>query len=376
MPVRRIIWWCNAFDPPSGGAEIWAQHAVRALRARGHDQQVIAITDGPGAGRTGTFEGVGLATIDGAERLSDAAALSAAVTNISNVLADHRPDVILVNNFGHASLAMLGLARSRIEAPIVLLAHNPGLEEAATHGSPLDHSVRRAAAVVAFEPHIAEWVGAHWPAAAIACVDHAIPLGEAAPVPLPGAPRLLFCGRLSEEKGPLVLVEAVARLAKTHPAVHLTIAGSGHQRSEIEARVAALGLDGHVEIAGGVAPDRVNALIDAAFLVCVPSLIEGFGLTALEAAWRGRPVVASRVGGLPGLVADGETGLLVPPGDPAALANAVTLLLDDPTRARSMGEKARARVRTRPGWEQHVAQLEAVIDHVLAGDRNARAALG
>lgn len=378
MPGRRIIWWCNAFDPPSGGAEIWAQHAVRSLRARGYDQRVIAITDARGASRTGTFDGVALTTIHGAGPLSEVRSLSSTMDSISDILADHRPAVVLVNNFGHASLALLGLARSKVRAPIVLLAHNPWLEEAAVQGSPLDMAVRRATAIICFDPHIADWIRARWPTASIACVDHAIPLGDAPALPLPEDPHLLFCGRLSEEKGPLILVEAMARLAESHPAARLTIAGSGRQRGAIEARIEALDLGGRVAIVGGIAPDRVSALIDTAFLVCVPSLAEGFGLTALEAAWRGRPVVASRVGGLPGIVADGDTGLLVAPGDSAALSDAMAQLLDDPERARAMGRAARVRATARPAWEQHVTQIEAVLKEVLqaSGGDDARASLG
>ena len=97
----------------------------------------------------------------------------------------------------------------------------------------------------------------------------------------------------------------------------------------------------------------------------MPSRIEPFGLVALEAAQLGRPVVASAVDGLPEVVVHGETGLLVPPDDPAALARAIAVLLDDPLRARALGAAARRRAETVFAWDRYVAAHEQLFEKIL-----------
>ena len=111
--------------------------------------------------------------------------------------------------------------------------------------------------------------------------------------------------------------------------------------AELRATVARLGLDDVVSFLGRVAP--VAPVFERAEVVVVPSLGEGFGMVALEAMERGRPVIASAVGGLPEIVDDGVTGLLVPPGDADALGAAIRELAGDRARAAAMGAVGRAR---------------------------------
>jgi glycosyltransferase involved in cell wall biosynthesis len=153
------------------------------------------------------------------------------------------------------------------------------------------------------------------------------------------APRLLCVGRLIPIKGHEVLLRAFAEARRAVPALSLDLAGSGPLEPDLRARAASLGLDGAVRFLGHVAPPP---FADALFVV-VPSLGEGFGMVALEAMERGRAVVASAVGGLPEIVADGETGLVVPRGDAEALAAALVELASDGNRARALGEAGRQR---------------------------------
>lgn len=142
---------------------------------------------------------------------------------------------------------------------------------------------------------------------------------------------VLYAGRLSPEKGVLELVEAAEGL-------NLVVAGDGPLRDRVPmAR-------------GFVPPSELGGLYSRAAVVACPSHREGFGVAALEAMAHGRPVVAGAVGGLLDLVVNGETGILVEPGNVPALRAALDRLLEDPELRRRMGEAGRARAAERFGW--------------------------
>jgi glycosyltransferase involved in cell wall biosynthesis len=156
-----------------------------------------------------------------------------------------------------------------------------------------------------------------------------------------GEPRLLCVGRLIPVKGHLVLVRALAQARARVPGLTLDLAGHGPLEPALKAYVRELGLVDAVRFRGFVSP--VQAAIEDAAIVVVPSLGEGFGMVALEAMERARPVVASAVGGLPEIVVHGESGLVVPPGDAEALADALVELASDLPRAAAMGLAGRQR---------------------------------
>jgi glycosyltransferase involved in cell wall biosynthesis len=152
---------------------------------------------------------------------------------------------------------------------------------------------------------------------------------------------LLVCavGRLSPEKGHGFLLAAFREVVVAVPEARLVLVGEGPLRSRLQAQVAGLTLSDHVIFVGY--RDDVEAVIAASDLLVMPSLREGFGDPIIEAMALGRPVIASRVGGIVETVHDGETGLLVPPGDPDALAQAIVNLLRDPQARERMGLRGR-----------------------------------
>ncbi|HEX9944343.1 MAG TPA: glycosyltransferase family 4 protein [Thermoanaerobaculia bacterium] len=158
---------------------------------------------------------------------------------------------------------------------------------------------------------------------------------------------LLFVGRLRVRKGVEVLLEALRELRRRNPAAVLRIAGDGEHRARLERRVDELGLRSAVSFLGTCGAPRVRALLGGAAALVVPSIYEGMPLVVLEAMAAGVPVVASRVSGIPEVVVDGETGWLVPPEDPTALAGALAVVLADPAEARRRGEAGRRRVEER-----------------------------
>jgi glycosyltransferase involved in cell wall biosynthesis len=138
--------------------------------------------------------------------------------------------------------------------------------------------------------------------------------------------------------------------------VALDVAGRGPLAPALKTYAQELGLADAVRFLGFVSP--VQEAIDDAAIVVVPSLGEGFGMVALEAMERARPVIVSAVGGLPEIVADGETGLVVPSADAEALADAIVALAGDLTRASAMGSAGRTRALAEFTPEQCTARIE------------------
>jgi glycosyltransferase involved in cell wall biosynthesis len=159
------------------------------------------------------------------------------------------------------------------------------------------------------------------------------------PSPPPRGPEPVIgtIARLVPEKGLDVLCRALVDV----PGAQLVIAGSGPEEPAIRALVAELGIAGRVDLLGWV--DRPRELLPSFDVFALSSRVEGFALVIVEAMLAGLPVVATRVGGVPEAVVDGETGLLAEPGDPASLAAALNATLRHPELRRRIGEGGRAR---------------------------------
>jgi glycosyltransferase involved in cell wall biosynthesis len=170
----------------------------------------------------------------------------------------------------------------------------------------------------------------------------------------------------SAMKGLTHLLEAVARLRGAR-AVELVVVGKLRENGPTARRIAALGLDGHVEFVSGVSEERLVELYNQAELAVVPSLFEGFSLPAIEAMACGTPLVATTGGALPEVVGkDGDTALLVPPGDARALADRIDFALGRPDLRSTVGRRGRARVLERWTWRQTAVGTAAQYRQLLA----------
>jgi glycosyltransferase involved in cell wall biosynthesis len=162
------------------------------------------------------------------------------------------------------------------------------------------------------------------------------------PQPYAGVePRFLCVGRLIPIKGHVVLLRAFRQLLDRRPDARLDIAGRGQLEHGLKDLARELDLLGAVRFLGHVTP--IQRAIESSFAVVVPSLGEGFGMVALEAMERARPVIAAAIGGLEDLVRENETGLLVPAGESQPLGEAMLALAADPAHAAAMGLEARRR---------------------------------
>jgi starch synthase len=237
-------------------------------------------------------------------------------------------------------------------------------------------AVESAAAVVAVSEGMRADVMAAYPAVSaerVRVIRNGIDTTEYAPDPGtdvigrfgidPARPTVVFVGRITRQKGLPVLLRAAGRL---DPGTQLVIAAGQPDTPELAAEVTTLverlqaGRSGVIWLSGMLAKREVIQLLSHASVFACPSLYEPLGIVNLEAMACGTAVVASRVGGIPEVVADRETGLLVPPGDPAALADALNTLVRDTGRAAAMGQLGRKRAIAEFGWQAIAAQTVAL----------------
>jgi glycosyltransferase involved in cell wall biosynthesis len=193
----------------------------------------------------------------------------------------------------------------------------------------------------------------------------------AGPEPAPYAgdqPRFLCVGRLIPIKGHVVLLRAFRQVLDERPDARLDIAGRGPLEHGLKDLSRELGLSSAVRFLGHVTP--IQAAVEQSFAVVVPSLGEGFGMVALEAMERARPVIAASIGGLEDIVREGETGLLVPPGEAEPLTRAMLELASEPTRAAALGREARRRALERFPENRCTERTEEVYRFWLNGRLN------
>jgi glycosyltransferase involved in cell wall biosynthesis len=284
-----------------------------------------------------------------------------------------RPDAVLVQGAHEAWLAMLGRVFARVRAPIVLDVHGDWRTATRLYGSPARRllnpvadrlaavALRRADAVRTISAYTTGLVRSYGvePAAVFpAFMDLEPFLGPVRP--LPDTPRALFVGVLEHYKGIDELAAAWRLAAPRLPGATLRLVGRGTRRAVVQELVR--DLPAQTEWTESLPTAGVAAALDASTALVLPSRSEGMGRVLVEAFCRGRPAVASRVGGIVDLVRDGENGLLVPPQDPPALADALVRVLSEPALAGRLSADARA---TADDWvatpDEYAARLAALV---------------
>jgi colanic acid/amylovoran biosynthesis glycosyltransferase len=323
---------------PEDAAGRFVAEAVAHVRARGVDVEVV----GPEQFRHyGIAYGHGML---GNLRRRPWLALLVPALLTGFVRAARRVDADLV----HAHWLPAGWVAARSGKPYVLQVWGSDIELARRTPRLARRVLRGARLVIAASNDLADRtraLGAHEVRVIPSGVDIPSAVGEEA-----DPPEVLYAGRLSPEKGILELVEAADGL-------NLVIAGDGPLRNRVPGS------------RGFVPHDALQQLYERAAVVVCPSRREGFGVACLEAMAHGRPVVATSVGGLRDLVVDGETGIVVPPREPAALRSALDRLLGDPELRRRLGSAGRERARAHFGWD-------AVTDATLAAYAEAAGTMG
>jgi glycosyltransferase involved in cell wall biosynthesis len=323
------------------GGQVVALQLARAAREAGHDVAFVSPTDGP------FLDLVRGAGID-ARVIPLSGALD--VRALARLTRRFRADgVDVVHTHGHFGVNVLSRIAARLAGARVL--SHMHIESAFRNGLgrgvqvSLDNATARLCfALVAVSDATRDaLVRQGYPVDRLVTVHNGIAPSEiASATRLAEGPTVLEVARLAEVKGQHVLVDALAQVKATAVFAGTDLEQGGAYERALRARAERAGVSGRVVFAGY--RDDVAALLAGCDVFCLPSLAEGLPLVVLEAMLQARPVVATPVGGTAELVVDGETGVLVPPGDAGALAHALSDLLADPARARRMGDAGRARV--------------------------------
>jgi glycosyltransferase involved in cell wall biosynthesis len=323
------------------GGQVVALRLARAAREAGHDVLFVSPSDGP-------FLDLVRAAGIRAHVVPIAGALDLhALARLRRVLRRERVDV--VHTHGHLAVNVLARVAGRLAGARVLSHMHIQTAFRAGAGRGVQIAIDNATARLCFalvcvsDATREDLVRQGYPDGRLVTVHNGIePAEEAEPLRLAEGPTVLEVARLAEVKGQRTLLEALRSLGATGVFVGRDLEQGGAYEHLLRAEAERLGVAGRVVFAGY--RSDVPALLAGCDVFCLPSSKEGLPLVVLEAMAQGKPVVATAVGGTPELVLDGVTGLLVPPGDARALADALGALLADPARARRLGEAGRERV--------------------------------
>lgn len=366
------------YPPHVGGAERYCREICVGLRRR-HDWRVVIATSAIGA-PAGIFDDEGVVV----HRMPARAVVSNTPIDLSwrrrlaRLVDQESPDVVVA----HSPVPFMAdvAASASGDRPFVLTYHagplakgRPLFDATATVYEKLGlrRLLKQAAAVVHYSPEFGR-VNARLLEDKVHVVAPGVDLAQFSPNgPAPPERSVLYVGRMersSRWKGVRHLVDAVPQVLQAVPELTVDLVGSGDDVPSLRRYVRSKGLDGVVKFHGALTGHALVERYRQATLVVLPSTTaaESFGMVLLEAAACGRPAVASRVGGIPSAVLDGETGLLVPPGDAEALGEAVTTILDDGELARALGTRAAERARAEFSWEAKVDATGEILEGVLA----------
>lgn len=316
-------------------------------------------------------------------------------TQVATALRRGAYDIIHIQNSPHFVPIIRAL---NPQAKIVLHMHCEWLSQ--LDRALMEKRLRGVDVVIGCSSHVTEKIRERFPQMAARCatIPNGVDLERFSPSPnghtRKDEPHLLFVGRVSPEKGVHVLMDAFRKVHARFPNARLNLVGhigsapldflvglsdsadvaqlstfyDAPYIDDLRARIPAA-LAANVNFVGPVPQVELAACYRDADVLVNPSFSESFGMSLIEAMACARPVVATRVGGMTDIVEDGETGLLVEPGNPDELAEAIIQVLEDPQRGQAMGQAGLRRAQTRFSWEHVTADLLAHYQRALGETR-------
>ena len=361
----RILFWSELFWPYLGGAELFGARLISYLQSRDHDFMVITskrTCDRPDE----DHDGVLIHRFPFREALggSGMKVFPQVVSDVIKAKARFNPDLIFMNGISASTFFHL-VTNDAHPSPVIVRVNQEVLcGEKGSEATITGKVLSAANWVVCVSTSLLSQVQSLVPnlSGRSSVIRNGLEPPGLIPTALPfEAPVLLCIGRLVRQKGFDMALAAFGSICERYPKLRLVLAGDGPERENLQTQITALGLANRAELCGWVAPEHIFRLINSATVILMPSRFEGLPTVALQAGMMARPVVAMRVGGLPEVVVDRNTGLLVAPEDRAALSKAIVYLLEHPECAARMGEAARQRVTKHFGWDPCVIEYEQLF---------------
>jgi glycosyltransferase involved in cell wall biosynthesis len=366
----KIMLWSEFYPPYFGGIERFTEMLAAGLAGRGHEISVITSHYDqplPSAERSGDIS-IHRFPFHSALQNSDLRATAKIISEVADLKRKLRPDLVHLqlqapSAFFHAQTS------AACRCPTLVTVHGEFKECRAAANTLLGVIFDRAAWVTAVSLAMLDDVRKVAPVTIpkSSCIYNGGEIvGEIRPASTSDEVVVLAGGRLVRDKGFDLLITAFHQVSLDAPTARLVITGDGPERANLERDAQRLGIAHLVTFTGWLPRENLDRLMALAAIVVVPSRWrEGFGLYAMEAALRGLPVIATRVGALPELIESGITGILVPPEDPAALRDAILHLIRRPELRLQIGEAARKSAEVRFAADTVLDQYEALYHRLV-----------
>ncbi|MFO8079829.1 MAG: glycosyltransferase family 4 protein [Armatimonadota bacterium] len=382
-----IIFLADDFPPELGGIQTFSCELARATAELGEEVVVVASRQDETESVDADLPFTIIRVPTGGSYPMAAMNLSAGAQQAGATLAETPPRCVVATKWSPEGPAAI-LAYGNLQCPLVLIGH--GGEFSLSSRSLLKWLTQK---VVLKRMHLC-LANSHYTAGlfreagipddrlgiiygGVRVQDYDVPEERVArlreEMGLGDGPLLVTASRIVERKGHDTVLQALPDLLQRFPGLVWVVTGEGSLEEQLSAQVQALGVADSVRLVGRVERERLAALYAVADLYVMPArpvrgkLAEGLGLVYLEAAAAGTPSVATDFGGIPDAIVDGETGLLVEPDDPEALAAAIAELLEDDERRTAMGRAARERVRDEFTWTRVAERFLEHLDALESG---------
>jgi glycogen(starch) synthase len=362
----RILFWLRKFSS-TGGIQILASRLLVALQERGHEFIVITSRTDPEQTDLAEYRGIPVHYLPFQDvwtyrDIERAVEVKRRVEEIK-----HNFSPVLLHVFAVGRGDFFHLTTAGLHAlPLLVTLHGEHLCSDTAFGRLATQTVRASNWTTCVSQSVLAQTRLRVPevTSRSSVVYNGYEMPSCVPDLPPRPPVLLCLGRLVREKGFDVALKAFASVSTRFPRMRLLIAGHGPEHYELRQQAAQLGIKDSVDFIGSVAPDHVPKLLNSVTAVLMPSRYEPFGLVALEAASVGRPIVASRIGGLSEIVIDRQTGILVEPENSAQISEAIVFLVNHPEKAIQLGRAARQRVQAVFPWDRCVDSYDALYQRL------------
>jgi glycogen synthase len=355
----KILYWTQLFRPYVGGVEVYANKYLPAMKKLGYEFCIVTSHGSLDLPDSDEFDSIPVHRFKFQSSLENKNVdeIFCNIKRLKNLKDEFKPDLVHINFTDPSIFFHFKTISSSSERTLVsfhLSVENNSSEKNSLLRQTLENS---------------DWITAPSKAIINELIEvnpkvedycSVIYLGldepEIRPAPISFSPAVLLCfGRVVNEKGFDLAIEAAAIISKKFPAIKLIVAGDGPAKEDLIQLAKKLGVQENVDFLGWVNPDEIPSIINRASIVIVPSRWkEAFGLAALQAMQLGRPVIAANTGGLPEIIDNNSNGILVEKENAEAIADAVSFLIENKEHAEYLGLKGKETAHTKFAWDRNI----------------------